>query len=276
MAIGSWWQTLVGTGRSVSREAVEPPRRGLTQEWAFPSGDGATFEVAAARWGHRLHDELDEPFAVGPLDGGGVALALCDGSGDWGDGIQASRTVVRRLAATLRAAGPEPEAGLQRAFAGAHDVLRTQFPGDDFGSSCSAIAALVEGAQARVGWSGGCEAQLVRAGTLAAHTEAHLLWRENKEHGEALRERPEGAVITRSLTSDGEARAPGLSPVWSLSPGDVLLLGSIELGRRLTAQHLGQLVVPGDAAASLHAVLAAALAAERYHEAAAVVLTVKP
>ncbi|MBX7100856.1 MAG: hypothetical protein K1X89_24290 [Myxococcaceae bacterium] len=276
MAIGSWWQTLVGPGRASPQAAVEPPRRGLTQLWSFAGGDGCTLEIAAARWGHRLHDELDEPFAVGPLPDGGAALALCDGSGDWGDGVQASRAVVRRLAASLGAAQGSFEDGLAQAFADAQQVLRTQFPGDDFGSSCSAIAALVDGGQARVGWSGGCEAQLLRAGALAEHTEAHLLWRENKEHGAALRDRPEGAVVTRSLTSDGEVRTPGVSPAWTLEPGDVLLLGSIELGRRLTAEQLGQLVVPGDAAASLHAVLEATFAVDRYHEAAAVVLTVKP
>jgi serine/threonine protein phosphatase PrpC len=185
------------------------------------------------------HPRPGEPFAVAALDHESAALVVCDGTGSWGDGVDAARRGAALFAELLARGGGEPHERLLAAFAEVSTRIVSAPRGADdepFDSAFSAAAALVVGDEVYLAWAGDCLGYLFREGGLVARLEPHTLIRQFLElgkitPGQALE--PEIARFSNVITKVVAAHAPGQPPSppelagpWALRPGDTLLICS--------------------------------------------------
>jgi protein phosphatase len=206
--------------------------------------DGALV-VATAKTGGR---DDEAPFAFERAADGRFVACLCDGSGDWGEGIAASRLAAREAVAACA------RESIARGLASAHEKVSARFTGE-FGAACSAVLVVVDGANVDVGWVGSLEALVLRGGEVLHRTAPHLFWLELAASGQLspaeLADFPHKSMITRALgmTSPGRELGTDLAGPWPVEPGDLVLLGSAKIGQVLSEGDVSALASREDLAA---------------------------
>jgi PPM family protein phosphatase len=197
------------------------------------------------------HPKPGEPFAVEALDDAGAALVVCDGTGSWGDGVEASRRGAALFAGLLSRGAGDPHERLLAAF---HEVstriVSAPRPADDefFDSAFSATAALVVSDEVYLAWAGDCLGYLFREGDIIHRLEPHTLVRQLLELGKITPEQalePQIAKLANVIARVVAAHAPGQPPSppelagpWSLRPGDTLLICSRQVRQTVSDEEL--------------------------------------
>lgn len=133
----SFFDRLSGWIRSRPSETGEPPRANAATQ-SVPSSvrskiehqtfrqAGRELAVASARWGSHADRRPDDPYAFSVASESGFAACLCDGSGDWGEGVAASRIAARTAAEMCASDAATAPDALVRALVSAHDAVRPE------------------------------------------------------------------------------------------------------------------------------------------------------
>jgi protein phosphatase len=191
----------------------------------------------------------DAPFAFERAADGRFVACLCDGSGDWGEGIAASRLAAREAVSVCA------RESIARGLASAHEKVSAHFTGE-FGAACSAVLVVVDGdgASGHVGWVGSLEALVLRDGEVLHRTAPHLFWLELAASGALspaeLAVFPHKSMITRALGITSPGREPGidLAGPWPVQRGDLVLLCSGKIREALSAGDVSALASREDLA----------------------------
>jgi serine/threonine protein phosphatase PrpC len=177
----------------------------------------------------RTHNRACEgdPFIVTTTPEGARIIALCDGSGDWGDGIVGSRIAARTMAEIMARSRGEPAQRLSDAMelGGAKMDLHYPLNKWDIRPACSAAMVYIDDAGALVAWMGGIPIFLLRDGRVHAAVRPHTLMADMISSGkvspEEAKNNPHRHVIVRALNVTGK---PEVTGPWPLVEGDRLVL----------------------------------------------------
>lgn len=220
---------------------------------AFPGSDRGVL-VATARRASGTEVPAAPPFAFERASDGRFIACLCDGSGDGGEGIAASRLAAREAAAVCGRPGATNAESIARALVAAHESVTTYSTGEH-GAGCSAVLVVVASGTVHVGWVGALEAIVIRRSEVVHRTTPHLFALERAASGrfstEELADFPHKSLVNRALGMAQPGRDPGvdLAGPWSLEPGDLLLLCSAKVHHVLTEADVVALASRDDLAA---------------------------
>jgi PPM family protein phosphatase len=185
--------------------------------------------------------------------GGLILLAVADGVGGAGGGDVASAETIKALSAVVEREGGENSGSvLAHAFDEANRAVRERAAeqSDLRGMASTLVAALVQGAQARVANLGDSRAYLLEDGNLRQLTADHSWVEEQVKAGVMSRQEAERSqyrnVITRGIGTDDDVQPDQVDV--QLSPGSVLLLCSDGLFKPLSDEKIGEAL----AAPSVH------------------------
>lgn len=265
----------------VAKRSVSDAERSKTEHQTFRQA-GRVLAVASARWGSHADRHRDDPYAFSVASEGGFAACLCDGSGDWGEGVAASRIAAREAAEMCAKDGAGAPDALVRALVSAHETVRTFSSDDESGAACSAALVVIRDATVHVGWVGALEVVFIRRGALIHRTTGHLLWREAVASGQLSAQDaidfPHKNIVTRALgvTKAGEEPEDTIDVAgpWLAEEGDLILLCSKTVYEVLLEPRVLALADSADLEKTVSLLLNAALAGEDYFEACAVAIRV--
>lgn len=187
--------------------------------------------IVSGRCGSRLDAHRGYPFAFARRENELVAC-LFDGSGDWGEGVAASRFAARAAIATT--------GSIEEAMAAAHQAVAGHSD-DDFGAACSGVIVVVDDLSVRIGSVGGLVALIFRAGEIVHRTVPNLLVNDLLASGKITQEQielvPQLNIVTRSLGS-GDNPAVDISGPWPIVYGDLIVLCSRKIHEALPERDL--------------------------------------
>ncbi len=210
------------------------------------------------------------------VDPTGALWVVADGMGGHGHGDLAADLVVDAFARMPHGGGGR--ALLARAFDAAHETVRRRAEADGLGSiGATAVAALVEGRHATLGWAGDSRGYRLRGAALERLTRDHSVVQELIDSGgltEAEAERhPQSHVVTRAVGAGARAE-PSFADV-DLAPGDLLLLCSDGLTRCVPEPEIARILAGApDPDTACRALIEAALAAGAPDNVSAVVVRI--
>ena len=214
--------------------------------------DGALL-VTTAVGGSGAKLSSPPPFAF-ERAGGRFIACLCDGSGDWGDGLAASRVAAREAVAVCARPGATIAESITRGLGAANEKVLA-YSADELGAACSAVLVVADGTSVHIGWVGSLEAMVLRQGHVAHRTTPHLFALELAASGrfsaEQMADFPHKSTVTRALGMTSPGREPGvdLSGPWSAEPGDLVLLCSAKVHHVLSEADVTALASRDDLAA---------------------------
>jgi serine/threonine protein phosphatase PrpC len=237
----------------------------------------------AAELRHGQFAVAGEPFAIAGGDGG-LAIALCDGTGDWGDGHRGSRVAAAAMVELIHAGSGDVAQRLDDAMQLAGLKMNLLHPGeppDDLGSSCVAALVYVHHRALYVGWLGDGPVLLVRDGEVETLTRPHSLVAQLIEAGQLTEEQAatfaHRDILCRALGVTAQNGAPYAAEVIGprpLADGDRLVLCYRRVAEALPMAALPSLLGQHRPAAAATVILDAAAAADARFERPAVVVSV--
>jgi protein phosphatase len=176
------------------------------------------------------------PFAVAVTSDGGIAIGLCDGTGDWGDGLRGSRVAVSTMVSMMIPGADDPALRLGDAMQlGGLKMCQTNsgepWP-EDFPPSCVAAMLYVRDQSAHVAWLGDGPVFHVRGNEVEERVRPHLLVEQMISDGHLTREQakdwPHRSVLCRVLGGHAPNEAPRSAPEtvgpFELQRGDTIVL----------------------------------------------------
>ena len=239
------------------------------------SGGALTIATAIGRRG--VEQASVPPFAFEHAEDGRFIACLCDGTGDWGEGLAASRVAAREAALVCAQPGASHAESISRALVAAHAKVLAH-SSDEFGAACSAVLVVVHDATVSVGWVGSLEAMVLRNGEVMHRTTPHLFALELAASGgfsaEQLADFPFKSMLNRALGITSPGRAPGvdLGGPWSVQPGDLLLMSSAKVHHVLSEADITALASREDVAAIVRGLVTTASTRGDFFELCAVAI----
>jgi protein phosphatase len=210
------------------------------------------------------------------VDPSGVLWVVADGMGGHGHGDLAADLVIDAFA-RLPHDGPGRRL-LAQGFDAAHAAVRGRAAAEGLGPiGATAVAALIDGGRATLGWAGDSRGYRLRAGHLERLTRDHSLVQELVDVGELTEaeaeHHPQGHVVTRAVGA-GDRAEPSFAEV-DLAAGDVLLLCSDGLTRCVPDLGIARVLAEApDPEAACRGLVEAALAAGAPDNVSAVVVRI--
>jgi protein phosphatase len=187
--------------------------------------------LATDRGRERAHNE--DAVEIAPLLGGGHVLVVCDGMGGQEAGDIASKVAIQSITEAMRQAAPPWYEAIYHSFERAQEsVVSVAAQRNTPTMGTTAVCAVIDGAQAWVGWIGDSRLYLFRGGQVIEHTDDHTRVREMVEKGLVApgqaKSHPDAHILSRVI---GGGAVHGFKPeVWAepveLKSDDVILLCS--------------------------------------------------
>ncbi len=225
-----------------------------------------------------------EPFAVAATEDRGLAVGLCDGTADWGDGQRGSRIAVETMVKMLSAGRGDAAMRLKDAMllGGLKMIQSSAGDAEDFPPCCLASLLQFHDDRVDVAWIGDGPVFLIRDGRVVAQTRPHLLIdlviAEGRFTPEQLRDFPHKQVICRALGGHGPHESPSSQPdttgPWALLGGDRIVSCYRRVVDAAGEESLARLVSSGDAESAVERLLATTDREGPTPERAAIVVTV--
>jgi serine/threonine protein phosphatase PrpC len=234
--------------------------------------------AAAARGGSREDHSAAPPFAFAQGASGRLSACLCDGSGDWGEGVAASRVAAREAVEVCARSGLTDAESISRGLLAAHARVMAHREGEL--AACSAVLVVARAASVVVGWVGALDALVVRDGEVVHRTTPHLFGLELAASGrfsaEELSDFPHRSVVSRALGKVSAGREPGidLAGPWEAEHGDLVLLCSVKVRRALSEADVTALASRDDIAAVVRGLVTTASTRGDFAELSAVALRI--
>jgi serine/threonine protein phosphatase PrpC len=234
--------------------------------------------IAAARAGGRVDRSSTPPFAFERGASGRLIACLCDGSGDWGEGIAASRVAAREAVSVCARSGLTDAESISRGLLAAHQRVLAHREGEL--AACSAVLVVARAASVVVGWVGALDVLVVREGEVVHRTTPHLFGLELAASGrfsaEELSDFPHRSVVSRALGKVSAGRVPGfdLAGPWEAEHGDLMILCSVKVRHALSEADVTALASRDDVAAVVRGLVTTASTRGDFAELSAVALRI--
>ncbi|MDB4981851.1 MAG: Protein serine/threonine phosphatase PrpC, regulation of stationary phase [Myxococcales bacterium] len=257
----------------------------VTEKYEHQTLSGLRLKIAAEVQEGR-HHVGGVPFAVAVTSDGGIAIGLCDGTSDWGDGRQGSRVAVSTMVSMMIPDADDPGQRLSDAMQlGGMKMCQTNsgegWP-EDFPPSCVAAMLYIRDHSAHVAWIGDGPVFSVRGKEVEEKTRRHLLVEQLIADGHLTREQardwPHRTVLTRVLGGHEPNEAPPSVPEtigpFELVRGDMILLCYRRVASAFEVAALPGLIVGAAPEAAVAKLLDTAARVDQIVETAAIVVAV--